>query len=192
MLDDAVSAALEVAEILEGLAVPYMIGGSMASAVWGEPRFTRDVDIVAALEHRHVPELLARLGEGWYADEELIREAIARRSSFNLIRLRRMMKVDVFVPPSTGLHASKWARARRAALVPESERVVPITSPEDILLQKLDWYRSGGEVSDQQWRDLCAILRTRGNELDHAYLDLWAESMQLGDLLARARREAMS
>lgn len=190
MSGDAVEAAIEFARVLEGLGARYMIGGSLASITWGEPRFTQDVDFVAALEASHVDGLLEQLGDEWYADETLIREAIERRSSFNAIRLAGMVKVDVFIPPDEGLHASKWDRARSAALTADNGPKLPITSPEDIVLQKLDWFRKGGGVSEQQWRDVTSLLRIRAGQLDNGYLDEWAKRMDLEDLLTRARRES--
>lgn len=189
MSGDAVAAAIELGGVLDTLRVRYLVGGSMASTVWGEPRFTRDVDFVAALEARHVDALLGALGNRWYADEALIRDALERRASFNVIRYACMTKIDVFVPPDEGLHASKWSRARRAKLAGDGPEL-PITSPEDIVLQKLDWFREGGGVSEQQWRDVTALLRIRGDQLDDAYLDAWALDMDLSALLARARRDA--
>ncbi len=124
--------------MFESLGVPYMIGGSVASTLWGEARLTLNVDFVAALRASHARPLLEALGEAWYADEDSILAAVAHRFSFNLIRLRRMVKVDVFVPPDEGLHASKWSRVRHAVIDPENARPVAITSPEDILLEKRD------------------------------------------------------
>jgi hypothetical protein len=190
MNDDAIAAACEIAAVFEGLDVAYMIGGSLASTLWAEPRFTLDVDFVAALEGPHVSPLLGALGDAWYADEWAIREAVVRRASFNLIRLQRMVKVDVFVPPEGGLHASKWGRVRHERIDPTSSRRVAVTSPEDILLQKLDWYRDGGCVSENQWRDVTGLLRIQGSRLDGEYLSTWAERMDLTELLARARAEA--
>lgn len=79
--EDPLRVAERIAEVFELLGVRYLLGGSMAAAVWSEPRFTRDVDMVAELTERHVAPLLAALGERWYADEVLIRGAIARRAA---------------------------------------------------------------------------------------------------------------
>lgn len=190
--DDSITAAQQIAAQFETLGVRYLLGGSMASSIWSEPRFTRDVDMVADLKDEHVVQLLAALGDAWYADETSIRDAIARKSPFHLIRFVRMVKVDVFVPPDTGFHANKWGRARRAALSPRSDATVAITAPEDIVLQKLEWFRSGGEVSELQWRDVVGLLRNLRDELDAGYLDEWASQMGLDALLARARNDAAS
>lgn len=187
---DTIQAAGEIAEVFRGLGVPYMIGGSVASTLWGEPRLTLDVDFVAKLEQVHAEPLVMVLGESWYADLSSIRGAIERNASFNLIRLSRMVKVDVFVPPDEGLHASKWERVRYETLTPDSAARVAVTSPEDIVLQKLDGFRRGGGVSENQWRDVTALLRIRGELLDDEYLDHWALRMDLSESLARARRDA--
>jgi len=186
LLRDACRAGRE----LQLAGVRYLLGGSMAVSVWSEPRFTRDVDMVADLEERHVGPLISALGDRWYADEQLIRSAIATRSSFNLIRFCRMVKVNVFVPPRAGHHAAKWSRARVVLLSREGTRPVSTTSAEDMLIQKLVWFREGGEVSELQWRDVTGLVRTLGEELDWSYLRDWSAQLALGELLERARREA--
>lgn len=188
--EDSLSAAEELAAVFESLGVRYLLGGSMAAAVWSEPRFTRDVDMVAELAERHVAPLIAALGDRWYADDTLIRGAVTHRSSFNVIRFTRMVKVDVFVPPDGGHHAAKWGRARAVRLSVGSMRTVMTTSAEDMLLQKLVWFRTGGEVSELQWRDVTALIRTLGDELDWTYVQGWAERLELAGLLERARRDA--
>ncbi|MDA1266362.1 MAG: hypothetical protein O2816_14885 [Planctomycetota bacterium] len=190
MNGDAVEAAIELAGILESIGARYLIGGSLASTVWAEPRFTQDVDLISDLALDQVPDLLGHLGESWYADEVLIREAIATHASFNVIRLAGMVKIDVFLPRNEGLHASKWGRARVANLGPDGGGALRVTSPEDILLQKLDWFRSGGGVSEQQWRDVTTLLRVRGDRLEDEYLNTWARTLELEELLGRARAEA--
>lgn len=184
----AVESALALVKILDNLGIPYMVGGSMACIVWGEPRFTQDVDFVVALKPIHVAPFVFALGEDWYWDQSTIEDAIRLRSSFNLIHLGQMVKVDVFVPEESSFNASKWTRVLQAPLV-DSGQELGITSPEDILLQKLIWFRKGGEVSEQQWRDVKSLIRVRGEQLDYAYLDHWAHQLDLQDLLLRAQGE---
>ena len=191
MSNDALIAAGEIAAVFEGLEVPYIIGGSVASTLWGEPRFTLDVDIVTALEVSHVAPFVAALEGAWYVQAKAVSEAIHRNSSFNIIRLQRMIKVDIFVPVNSGFHASKWKRARRECIDPDSSQEVNVTSPEDILLQKLNWYRKGNCVSENQWRDVTALLRIQRGHLDEDYLELWATNLDLSELLERARHDAI-
>jgi len=80
MNEDTIDAASEITTIFEALDVPYMIGGSVASTLWGEPRFALNVDFVAALKSVHVALLVKALGTGWYADEGAIQSAVTRRA----------------------------------------------------------------------------------------------------------------
>lgn len=187
---DILSAVRELMTVFEGIGVRCLIGGSLASITWGEPRFTQDADLVADLEERHATPIAERLGADWYVDADAIREAVRGRRSFNVIRLRGMVKIDVFVPPREGHHQAKWARARRVRLDPRSPQELLVTSPEDIVLQKLVWYRSGDEVSEQQWRDVTALLRVQAGRLDEVYLADWARRLGIDDLLERARSSA--
>ena len=82
---------------LEALSVPYFVGGSVASSAYGIPRTTLDIDLVVDLDSRVVSELVGRLKNAFYVDEEMIVDAVERRASFNVIHLQTMIKLDVFV-----------------------------------------------------------------------------------------------
>ena len=186
--DSALDVALLVARAFEELEVDYLVGGSLASSLHGEPRSTQDVDFVADLGLDRVQAWIERLGEGFYRDRERIDHAVRKRSSFNVIHLATMFKVDVFVLGDD--HASRREMARRQRYDIGGSRELWVASAEDVVLQKLIWYRLGNAVSDRQWRDVLAVLRVRGGALDHAYLDETAARLDLGELLARALSEA--
>ena len=97
MVADPIDIALLVADVLEEHDVRYVVGGSLASSISGEPRSTLDVDLVVALSDEKVAPVVAALGDGFYADAEAIRGAIRRKSSANLIHLPTSIKVDLFV-----------------------------------------------------------------------------------------------
>src|ERR1700680_3005138 len=67
-----------------------------------------------------------------------------------------------------------------------SERPFNVASPEGTILNKLEWYKMGGEVSDRQWNDILGILKVRGTLLDMQYLKHWAETLGVTELLERA------
>ncbi|MGH7551712.1 MAG: hypothetical protein ACREMQ_01625, partial [Longimicrobiales bacterium] len=96
-MDEILDITLFVAEIFERLGITYAVGGSLASSLHGIPRSTQDVDLVAEIRLEHVPDLVAAFRDTFYLDEDAIREAIEHRASFNLIHLRTLFKVDVFV-----------------------------------------------------------------------------------------------
>src|SRR4051812_7855398 len=97
MLNETIEVTLLITTVLESLDIPYLVGGSLASSLHGQPRATQDVDIVADLQPQHVAQLVAALRDGFYLDEPAIRDAVNRRSAFNVIHLRTMFKADVFV-----------------------------------------------------------------------------------------------
>jgi hypothetical protein len=189
MQSEAVAVTLQVTQIFDKLAVPYVIGGSMASAAHGRIRATMDVDIVAKIEEQHVAPLVALLGNGFYADSEAMRQAIARRGSFNLIHLETMFKVDIFVAGERPFDQQQLARRQPQTLIPP-DQIAYVASPEDVILAKLDWYRQGGEQSERQWRDVQGIFETQNERLDGAYLQQWAAHLNVADLLTRALSEA--
>jgi hypothetical protein len=97
MESEQLEVTLTVARAFDELSVPYFLGGSMASSAHGIYRATNDADFVADLRPTHAPKLVGLLGEGFYADEPSILNAIQNRRSFNLIHLETMLKVDIFV-----------------------------------------------------------------------------------------------
>ncbi len=166
----------------------HTIGGSIASSFAGEPRSTVDIDIVAALEEGHVQPLVQALSAEFYVDDEALRRAIRTRTSTNLVHQPTQLKVDLFVAGGTPLDRQQLAR--RVVVDLGEGRRLHVHPPEDILLQKLRWYRRGGEVSDRQWRDIAAIVRVQGSRLDRQYLRDNAAALAVEDLLTRALEEA--
>lgn len=181
---------IKVTDVLEQLGVPYLIGGSLASTLYGMIRTTQDSDIVAEMRPEHVKPFAASLQHEFFIDEELITESIQRNSSFNIIHRDTMFKVDVFIPRPWPFVKSQLARAQRQSFSLETVRSANFASPEDTILAKLEWYRMGGEVSDRQWRDVLGVLKTRAGELDLAYLRKWAIELKISDLLERVLKEA--
>lgn len=186
--DDPYAVALAVVGALNSLGVANTIGGSIASSFAGEPRSTIDIDIVVALEERHIPALIEALGSAFYADEAALRRAVRSHTCANVIHRPTMVKVDLFVAGGSPLDTEQIARRLPVTLA--DGRTLHVHPPEDILLQKLRWYRLGGGVSDRQWRDVIAIIRVQGARLDREYLHRNAPALEVSDLLLRALDEA--
>jgi len=186
---EILAAIAPVVEALEELGVTYHFGGSVASSVHGIPRLTIDADLVADLRLEHVRPLVKQLEAEYYIDADAVRDAIRRRSSFNAIHLDTMLKVDVFIPKTRAFDQEELRRTRQEVLV-EGTRPFYMASPEGTILNKLEWYRMGGEVSDRQWNDILGVLKVKGTALDMAYMQRWAKALQVTDLLERALVEA--
>lgn len=185
--DEVLATVRRITTACEGLGIPWAVGGSFASAVYGEPRATNDVDVIACLRLADVSKFVRALGEDVYVDDTVIRDAILNSRSFNIIDESTFVKIDVFVPPPGPLGEGQLRRRRKLSLTEDLETWV--LGPEDILLQKLRWYRLGGESSDRQWRDICAIIRISKEDLDFEYLETTAVAAELDTLLDRARDE---
>lgn len=178
-----------VVEILDDLGVPYALGGSIASSFIGEPRSTVDVDVAIRLEAELVDDLLRRAGASFYLPEEAARRAIEAHESFNLLDTETAMKVDLFVVGDSLLDRMQIER-RIPVQVPGFSTALWVTSPEDQVLRKLAWFRSGGSVSDRQWRDVVGILRVQAPTIDVAYLQRTALEVDLHRELAAALTKA--
>lgn len=184
---DPIETALVIGRVLEALNIPYTVGGSIASSFAGEPRATVDIDIVAEIHDGHVDALVSAVSGTFYVDAGALRRAVRARSSANLIHQATQLKVDLFVAGGTPLDRRQIAR--RLAVDLGDGRLLYVHPPEDILLQKLRWYRLGGEVSDRQWRDIAAIVRVQGRRLQSEYLREGARVLAVSDLLERALTE---
>ena len=174
----------------EKLGIAYYIGGSVASSAYGIARATMDVDLVAKLEISQLNHLVKALKTDYYINAEMIRDAVHRCSSFNLIHLETMIKIDVFIVKDQPYDLQALARRRPDTLDEESSRKFYLSSPEDIILKKLQWYQSGGGVSEQQWKDILGVLKVQGGKLDLEYLRYWATKLNIPDLLNRSFDDA--
>ena len=189
MENEPVEVTLKVSGVFEKLGIPYLIGGSLASTLYGMVRTTQDADLVAEMRIEHVQPFVAALQDEFYVDDEMMVEAIQRNSSFNIIHRETMFKVDVFIPRPSPFLRSQLDRAQKQTFSFETEVSAKFSSPEDTILSKLEWYRMGGEVSERQWRDVLGVLKTRAGELDLDYLRKWADELHVDDLLERGMME---
>jgi hypothetical protein len=189
MLPEPLAVTLQVIDALEQVGARYVIGGSLASTIHGVVRTTLDTDIIAELDLQQAGRFADLLASGFYYDIDAIRHAIRQRSSFNLIHLATMFKVDLFIPKGRPFDEQQLDRRQLWVADPDSGRTIYVATPEDTILAKLAWYRQGDEVSERQWRDILGVLAVQGDRLDLAYTRRWAASLGVSDLLERALAE---
>ena len=185
-----IEAVAMLAEILDGLGIAYAIGGSMASSVYGEARFTQDADITVEPFEPKAEQFLKAVEPLFYVSREAMLDALRRRSSFNLIHLEMALKIDVFVCRDSDFEKQLLPRRKFLRLAEGIENELPVVSAEDIVLLKLQWYRQGGCVSENQWKDVLGVTKVQGKRLDVGYIGKWAKVLEVDDLLRKALKEA--
>lgn len=171
-----------------------MLTGSFASSIHGVPRMTLDADIVADINASQAEQLAELLGGDFYVDVEMIEDAVEQRTSFNLIHLDSMFKVDVFVLAERPLDRSGFQERQKAQFVSALPEEVFVATPEFIIVKKLEWYEAGGRVSDQQYRDVLGVIevQTASGTLDWVKMEKWVRDLGLASLLEQARGDAES
>jgi hypothetical protein len=184
-------AALRAASVFESLGLRYLIGGSLASSLHGVPRSSNDADLLAEVPGARAGEIAAGFEPDFYVDADMIRDAVRSGGPFNLIHHETAFKVDVFVLTRDPLLQEEMQR-REKQVVDEGDPPAHayFATAEDTVLQKLAWYRKGGEVSERQWNDVAGVLKVQGDRLDGGYLNRWATAIGVHDLLAKALHES--
>jgi hypothetical protein len=179
-----------VVKTFEELGVLYYVSGSVASSAYGIARATLDVDLVSNLQSHQVNLLVEKLKPAYFIDSGMIYDAIKTRSSFNIIHLDSMMKIDVFILIDKPYPQKAFERKRIDTLDDETDSIkMYLCSPEDIILNKLEWYKAGNQVSERQWLDVLGVIKVQGDSLELEYIKRWAKELDVLDLLEKALSE---
>lgn len=159
--------------MLDESGIPYMIVGSFASMVHGEPRTTHDLDIVIDPSEHAFERFLAIIDmDAFYIDADVARDALRRRSMFNLIDMNSAWKVDLVIRKNRPFSAEEMSRRALQRIV---DTDVPTASAEDTIIAKLEWAKAGG--SERQLADVAGIVRLRGEMLDRKYIERWLDEL---------------
>jgi hypothetical protein len=170
----------DMASRLGAADIPYMVTGSMASSFHGEPRATRDLDIVID----PTPDSLRRLAvalpsEQFYVSREAATEALARHTQFNVIEIATGWKIDFVIRKDRPFSREEFGRRERVKVLGTQAYMA---SAEDTIIAKLEWARAGDP--ERQLRDVEGILAVSGDRIDHAYLDRWIHELDLAEMWA--------
>ena len=185
-----VTTIIPFANALNKLGIEYYISGSTASSIHGHARSTADIDIVANVHIKHVADLVNLLESEYYIDSNMIRNAINQQQSFNIIHLQTMFKIDVFLLKNRTFDQSAWQRKQLGRPFEGHAGEYPISSPEDTILSKLEWFREGGEISQRQLLDVIGVMKVQYKKLDLKYMWKWASELNVSELLEQAWEEA--
>lgn len=165
-----------IVTVFDHLRIPYLVTGSVAAMAYGEPRLTNDIDIVAAVQEKHIPGLIAAFPAAeFYILDDMIREAIQHKSQFNIIHPASGLKVDIMIRQDTPFDASRFSRIRK--IHPSDTYEANFAAPEDVIIKKMEYYQAGG--SDKHLRDITGILEISGDEVDRGYIAQWAQRLEL-------------
>lgn len=166
--------------------IRYMITGSVAATIYGEPRLTNDVDIVAVVADVQIAQLTAEfpLSEFYLPPEDVIRVERARshRGHFNIIHHATGFKADVYLAGRDPLHEWGLTNVRHVAI---EDTTVPLAPPEYVIVRKLEFYREGG--SEKHLLDIRAMLAGAATAVDTARIDAFAEERGLAELWQAAK-----
>jgi len=161
--------------------IPYMISGSMALNYYALPRMTRDIDIVIELKEEDINNFVFNFENDFMVDEEMIREDVRQSGMFNLIHNKYVFKVD-FIIRKRSLYGNEAFNRRRNVLIDDCQTC--FISPEDLVISKLDWARSGG--SEMQLKDVKNLLQMVEG-LDTNYIERWASDLGLSNIYNKAK-----
>lgn len=165
----------KVLKALEKEEIEYMVVGSIASVIYGEPRVTRDLDLVVELRDQPARKLHAAFSENEYylPPDEVISNEVTEHGQFNLIHPESGLKVDFIMKKPTPHGIEEFKRRQKLEFTPGF--FAWIASPEDIILKKLSYFREGG--SEKHLTDIRGILAQ--TEVDQSYLTHWIEKLSL-------------
>jgi hypothetical protein len=162
-----------VVKKLESIGIEYMVTGSIAANFYTTPRMTRDIDIVIEMGEHDADRLFSLFSDSFYVDPEMIRDALRRKSMFNIIHRAEVVKVDFIVRKDTEYRRVEFERKRS---IPFEGMGINVVSSEDLILSKLDWARDS--FSEMQIRDVKNLMETDPN-LDRQYIEEWVEKLGL-------------
>jgi len=178
---------IRVIDKINQLRIPYMIKGGIASIFYGKPRLTHDFDMVVEIEEKNVSNLVTIFEEEFYVSLEAIQYAIENRSMFNIIHFDSGIKVDFWLLKNDEFDRKRFERRQRHVY---SGRRIFFSTPEDVILKKLDWFK-GSEIQ-KHFDDALGVFEIQ-KELDTGYLSVWAKKLSvqafLDDILSMITQE---
>jgi hypothetical protein len=179
-----------LAEVLDTLGIPYAIGGSIASSVYGTVRFTRDADIAMLPFTSAADRFYEMLKDEFYLSEEAMQQALGCCGTFNIIHFATAFKIDIFLLGPSDFEQQLLVHSKMVRLGETPESDLCFVSPEDVILLKLRRLAESDSFEEDQWGDILGVLAIQGQSLDQRHLAEYARTLGVEDLLERAIGEA--
>ncbi len=173
----------DIAAILHRLEIPYLITGGVAVVVWGRPRFTADIVIeLAPQKLGRLAHALRKVGKDVYLDERAIQRALKKQGEFNFIHPSSGLKVDFWILTRSAFDRERMRRRVRRRFVGSN---IYLSSPEDLILMKLLWYKE--TESTRQLEDVESIMQIQ-KKLDWRYLRKWSKIHKTENIINALRK----
>ncbi len=165
--------------------IPYMLSGSVSSSLHGQPRATKDADIIIAPAEEQLIAFVKSLGDDYYVNPDAARDAFKNKSVFNVIDIHNSWKADFIIRKNRPFSREEFQRRQKANIMGLDVWVV---SPEDVILSKLEWAKNS--ESSQQFQDALGVATVQYDRLDRDYLYKWAKELQVESSLERLLKQA--
>jgi len=160
---------------LQASDIPFMLTGSLAAAFYGQPRATRDIDVVIEVEPDQLDRFVAGLmTAGFYVSSDAATQALRHGGQFNAIDPESGWKADLIIRKVRDFSRSEFERRIPVALFGIE---VALTSIEDLIVAKLEWSELGD--SELQRRDVIELLEGASESIDFRYIDRWVAELGL-------------
>jgi hypothetical protein len=156
----------------------YMLIGGIAVNYYGRPRFTHDVDMIIQIQLKNAQEIISLFEREFYVAIEGVIEAIQYGTMFNLIHQETGFKVDCWVLKDEEYAKVSFARRRKEIIF---DQPIYISSPEDLIISKLDWYKKSD--IQKHYEDALSIFQIQAENLDLDYIKDWAECFSFLEIL---------
>jgi hypothetical protein len=171
---------------LEAEKIPYLLAGSLASGVYGEPRLTHDIDIVVELAPAQIDSVCAAFPPPeFYLSRDAAADAVRTGRQFNVLHPASGNEIDFMISRGDPWARSQLSRRRRELLIPGCEGFT--AAPEDVIIAKLLYYREGH--SEKHIRDIVGMLDVSGDRIDREYLAHWVAQLGLSSEWQQVSRQ---
>ena len=171
----------DVSARLDGANIGYMLTGSMAMNYYAQPRMTRDIDVVVALQPGDAVRVVQLFSPDYYVSREAVEDSITHESLFNLIHNESVIKVDCIIRKQSEYRLTEFNRRQRIKI---EDFETWIVSKEDLILSKLFWAKDSH--SELQLRDVKNLVSTG---FDRAYIGRWTPELDLVNLWQEVSHE---
>lgn len=166
-----------ISSFLDKNNIAYMITGAWSVIYYGRPRASHDIDFVVEMKVDEVNNALksfGQLSEDFLVQGDDIKEAVKKKSQFNILHLPTALKLDFWLLTDDPFDKSRFSRRKKLEILGQP---MWIASPEDTIVQKLRWYKEG--KIEKHLIDAAFVYQIQKKNLDVKYIESWVEKLEV-------------